>query len=42
MREKDARLEQQQASIQSLQQELTALRVASSWRLPINRLRRPI
>lgn len=30
LREKDARLEQQQASIQSLQQELTALRVASS------------
>ncbi|HIF6624366.1 TPA: FKBP-type peptidyl-prolyl cis-trans isomerase N-terminal domain-containing protein [Serratia marcescens] len=30
LREKDARLEQQQASIQSLQRELTALRVASS------------
>ncbi|WP_148876826.1 FKBP-type peptidyl-prolyl cis-trans isomerase N-terminal domain-containing protein [Serratia marcescens] len=30
LREKDARLEQQQAAIQSLQQELTALRVASS------------
>ncbi|PII55519.1 FKBP-type peptidylprolyl isomerase [Serratia sp. OLHL2] len=30
LREKDARLEQQQASIQSLQQGLTALRVASS------------
>ncbi|RZA46820.1 FKBP-type peptidylprolyl isomerase [Serratia marcescens] len=30
LREKDARLEQQQTAIQSLQQELTALRVASS------------
>ncbi|MBH1921702.1 FKBP-type peptidyl-prolyl cis-trans isomerase N-terminal domain-containing protein [Serratia surfactantfaciens] len=30
LREKDARLDQQQAAIQSLQQELTALRVASS------------
>ncbi|MEL5557189.1 FKBP-type peptidyl-prolyl cis-trans isomerase N-terminal domain-containing protein [Serratia ureilytica] len=30
LREKETRLEQQQASIQSLQQELTALRVASS------------
>ncbi|MBB1241752.1 FKBP-type peptidylprolyl isomerase, partial [Klebsiella pneumoniae] len=30
LREKEPRLEQQQAAIQSLQQELTALRVASS------------
>ncbi|VEA66250.1 FKBP-type peptidyl-prolyl cis-trans isomerase fkpA precursor [Serratia plymuthica] len=34
LREKEAQLERQQAAIQSLQQELTALRVASTLRVP--------